>query len=135
MNMMDRRSSARVNPEAHAPVRVDMRGADFIDVMYALDISRGGIGTQVAHSFDDCETDRIVDCLVQLPEPVNQSFRAQGRMRHIDGGRFGVEFKNLNENAQSLIDDYVDHRLQSASWWASIARRGNLSFQYSQYKH
>ena len=132
---MDRRSSTRVSPEVHAPIRVDLRGADFIDVMYALDISRGGIGTQVAHSFDDCKTDRIVDCLVKLPEPVNQSFRAQGRMRHISAGRFGVEFKNLNEKSQSLIDDYVDSRLQNASWWASIARRGSLSFQRSQYTH
>lgn len=133
--MLERRTSARVNPEANAPIRVDIRGADFLDVTHALDISRGGLGCTVNHTFDDCLTDRIVDCLVRLPEPVNRSFRAQGRMRHIDQGRFGVEFRNLHESAQQLVDEYVDHRVNDAAWWSRVAREGALSFQASRFLH
>jgi len=133
--MMERRLFARVCPAPDSPIRVDLSGADFLDVFDAMDISRGGLGSSVGHSFDDCRTERIVDCLVQLPLPIRRSFRAQGKMRHIEGGRFGIEFINLNEKNQQLIDSYVDQQLQTQHWWDWLVKRRGFSSASNQYLH
>ena len=84
------RRHPRVIPEKGHPVLVDISGDGFIDILPALDISLGGIGIQVPHNFDGCNTETLVDCLVTLPRPVNYTIRAQGKIIHIRQNLFGL---------------------------------------------
>jgi len=124
--VQDRRSAIRVEPEAYAPIRVDINGADFIDIFYATDISKGGIGLKVPHRFRGCKTERMVECLVQLPLPVHYSFHAQGKVVHISGDRFGVSFYNLQEKTEARLEDYINYRLKGTSWWSWAAHQVGL---------
>ena len=125
-NKPDRRLTLRVSPEFHVPIKVDIVGADFIDIFYAVDISIGGIGIKVPHQFKGCKTERVVECRVSLPNPVSFSFHTQGKVIHINGDRFGVSFYNLQEKTETHLDEYISYRLKSTSWWGWAAHQVGL---------
>lgn len=129
----DRRSAIRVNPEPHAPIRVDINGADFIDILYACDISMGGIGIQVPHRFKGCKTDLVVECRIILPAPINYSFHTQGRVMHISGDRFGISFYNLHEKTEDRLEQYISQRIKVESWWGWAAHRIGLDSLSSRF--
>lgn len=124
--MHDRRASLRISPEVGIPIRVDLNGEDFIDIFYAADISVGGVGLLVPHRFEGCKLDALVDCQIRLPAPIIQSVRAQGRVKHVNGDRFGVAFFNLQEKSERLIENYIDHRLRTETLIGWMAHRIGL---------
>jgi hypothetical protein len=111
----DKREFLRVMPDARSPVRVNINGNDFIEVINAVDISEGGIRLSVKHRFEGCQVDRRSSFIGYLPTPVNKPFRFEGRITHVAAESIGVQFTNLSAQARTLVRSYVDgrHRLTS----------------------
>jgi hypothetical protein len=111
----ERRQHIRVRPEPEHPVRVDINGENFLDILHACDVSEGGIGFRVDHCFTGCAIERPVHFIIALPEPVNALVSAEGLLRHIGGRAFGIEFGPLSTVSQHALHEYVHHRLHSES--------------------
>ncbi|CAN5131128.1 hypothetical protein BH11PSE11_BH11PSE11_34230 [soil metagenome] len=116
----NRRQYLRVMPDADAPVRVDINGADFIEVIEAVDISEDGIGITVTHQFAGCDVNRPASFIVYLPMPINRYFRVEGRIMHVRGDSFGVRFTNLNDKSRELLREYIAMWLRKRSAWDYI---------------
>ena len=108
----EQRHYSRVETTAAAPVRIDINGEDFIDVVSAVDISEGGMALNVPHRFKGCNLDVLVSMIVQLPAPVSAHFTVMGRIMHISNDAFGVAFVGLSEAARNHIRRYIKSRLE-----------------------
>lgn len=106
----NRRNFERVVPERHAPVRVDINGEAFIEVTNAVDISEGGIRISVRHRFAGCDVDQPASVIVYLPAPINRHFSVMGRIKHVLGDSFGVQFATLSAADRALLRRYVKLR-------------------------
>jgi len=110
ISMNEQRHYSRVETTPDAPVRIDINGEDFIDVLSAVDISEGGLGLEVQHRFRGCNLDDLVSMIVQLPAPVSRHFSVMGRIMHISNDTFGVSFVGLSGAGRNLIRDYIKSR-------------------------
>ena len=63
-----------------APIRVDIMGNGFLDVLHARDISRGGLGIRVPHGFEGCDINNKVELIITLGRA--RPFKAKGVIRH-----------------------------------------------------
>lgn len=113
----NRRQFIRVVPDSGAPVRVDINGGGIIEVMKAVDISEGGICIRVAHRFAGSNVDEPVSFIIYLPQPINEFFRVEGRIKHVRSDFFGVQFINLSEKSRTLIRRYVAVWLKKRRLW------------------
>lgn len=111
----NRREYVRVAPDRRAPVRVDINGNDFIEVTNAVDISEGGVRISVKHHFAGCHVDLPASVVIYLPAPVARHFTARGRIRHVLGDSFGVQFIGLNPAHRALLREYVGELTGTAS--------------------
>jgi c-di-GMP-binding flagellar brake protein YcgR len=99
----------RVQADPSAPIRVDIMGRGFLDVLSARDISVGGLGITVPHGFAGCDIDSEVELIVTLGR--GRPFKARGAIRH--NGKagsqqlFGVEFTALSPEQQQAIEAYI----------------------------
>ncbi|MCB1167537.1 MAG: PilZ domain-containing protein [Leptospiraceae bacterium] len=111
--MQNKRRFVRVQPEAAAPVEVQLIGTDFIDILQAEDISEGGVRIIVPHAFQGCTIDAEIDLIITLPAA--KSFKASGRIKHIraDDTAFGVEFTDLPDHWRTELQSYVLQRLET----------------------
>jgi hypothetical protein len=66
--MQEKRRYVRVKPKPEEPVEVQLMGSNFIDVLYAKDISEGGIGIIVEHDFKDYDIGGLIDIIITLPK-------------------------------------------------------------------
>lgn len=107
----NRRQFTRVLPEPNVPVRVHINGDDFIEVTNAVDISEGGIRILVGHRFIGCHTDLPAAFIVHLPAPINKHISVKGRIKHVLGDSYGLQFAGLSEANRLLIRRYVQQRL------------------------
>ncbi|THB63426.1 MAG: PilZ domain-containing protein [Gammaproteobacteria bacterium] len=105
------RKHVRIEPENGRPIRVDINGNGFIDVVNATDISQNGIGITVPHKFANCRTDSEVNLLIALPEPISSSIKVNGTIRHVDSNQFGIMFIDLTTEDRDKIKAYVQSRL------------------------
>lgn len=119
--MSDRRRYVRVKPEPHHPVRVDINGENFLDILHARDISEGGVGFEVDHQFSGCSIHRPVHFILSLPPPYKGMVSAEGRIRHVHGQAFGVEFEMLSREARHRLHDYVHYLLRNESLLVRVA--------------
>jgi hypothetical protein len=106
----NKREFPRVTPDARAPVRVNINGNDFIEVINAVDISEGGIRLSVKHRFEDFHVDRRTSFIGYLPIPINKPFRFEGRITHVANESIGVQFTSLSTQARTLVRSYVNGR-------------------------
>lgn len=113
----NRREYLRIVPFHEAPVHVDINGAGIIEMMHAMDIGEGGIALRVRHQFKGSNINEPVSFIVRLPAPVNQYFRADGRIIHVRSELFGVQFINLEPKARDLIRRYIASMLKQDRWW------------------
>ena len=104
----NRRQFERVVPDRQHPVRVHINGDGFIEVTNAVDISEGGIRISVKHRFAGCHVDLPASVIIYLPAPVSKHFSARGRIRHVLGDSFGVQFIGLNPTDRALVRSYVE---------------------------
>jgi hypothetical protein len=109
----DKRKFPRVVPHETKPVQVHLMGTNFLEVLTAADISEGGIGIRVSHSFEGYDMDRQVEVVVSLPGA--KAFMARGRLRsksvrentHV----FGVQFTYVADEGKELLSEYVTRML------------------------
>ena len=113
----EQRNEHRVHPQLECPIRVDINGPDFIDVLIATDISPGGLGLQVDHEFAGCNLDELVSIIIQLPYPVNESVSVMGRIIHLSDNNFGVQFVGVESTASDKIRRYVSFRSGDLPFW------------------
>jgi c-di-GMP-binding flagellar brake protein YcgR len=112
-----RRRFLRVKAEPGLPIRVDINGDGFIDVVQAKDISEGGMRIKVSHRFSGCHIDDEVSFIIHLPPPFNRNISLEGRIRHVHDDSFGVLFSNLTDRSRALLRRYIAHRVRSSSVW------------------
>lgn len=127
----NRREFIRVVPDRRAPVRVNINGEGFIEVTNAIDISEGGIRISVRHRFAGCHVDLPASVIIYLPAPIARHFSARGRIRHVLGDSFGVQFISLNPADRALVRDYVEHAVEketpSGNFFGQFFKRFGLT--------
>jgi hypothetical protein len=99
----------RVPADPSAPIRVDIMGEGFLDVVLARDISIGGLGIRVAHGFVDCDIDSEVELIITLGRA--RPFKTRGAIRHHSKTTcdtvFGVEFTGLSPEQLQAVEAYI----------------------------
>ena len=92
-----------------APIRVDIMGHGFLDVLNARDISVGGLGIRVPHDFAECDINREVQLIVTLGRA--RPFMTKGAIRHYSKTAndhvFGIEFTSLLPEQLEAIEAYM----------------------------
>jgi len=116
----DNRQYERVVPVRSEPIIIDINGANFIDILKAGNISLGGIMISVAHEFKGCEIDKHVNLAIKLPTPINKSFSATGKIKHISGDAFGVNFISIHEHGQQMLRKYILFHQKKTSTWKTV---------------
>ena len=114
--MQEKRRYVRVKPKPEEPVEVQLMGSNFIDVLYAKDISEGGIGIIVEHDFKDYDIGGLIDIIITLPK--KKTFKVKGRIIHkniVNNHFFGVEFVDISEQNREMIREYLKKRLEEES--------------------
>lgn len=111
MRKKTKRQNLRVQPETGRPVRINVVGENFLDTVYAMDVSAKGACIAVPHRYEGCRLDKRVDLEVHLPEPVMETLVTTGTIRHLSGNVFGVEFDTLNQGEAFALRDYLTHVL------------------------
>jgi hypothetical protein len=109
------RKDPRARPLDEAPVRIDIMGEGFLEVLVARDIGVGGVGVFVPHDFHGCDIDSEVDLIVKVGGA--RPFKTRGAIRH-RGSRgtshfYGVEFVGLSPEQREIIGKYVDACLRA----------------------
>jgi hypothetical protein len=103
------RKQLRVKADPSAPIRVDIMGNGFLDVLNARDISVGGLGICVPHDFVHCDIDREVQLIVTLGRA--RPFMTKGAIRHhgknSEDHVFGIEFTALTAEQLEAIETYI----------------------------
>ncbi len=114
----NRRQHTRVEPTPRAPVRADINGEGFIEVLNVVDISEGGIRINVPHHFNGCHIEKPVTFIITLPAPISTHFKAEGHIKHVLNDSFGVNFINLNKKSRTLIRRYIALWMRKhGKWW------------------
>ncbi len=116
-NPQDRRRFPRFSPPPDDPIRIDINGENFIDIITATDISEGGVGITVEHGFEGCTLDNRVSFIIELPnEPKNILIQVEGKITHFSGNRFGVAFLDTSELTKDKVKNYLTERLKEDSF-------------------
>jgi len=107
-----KRRYPRVSPEKGRPIRVDINGVDFLEILHADNLSEGGLSMVVPHEFKGCRIDQPVSLIISLPEPMESNVTVSGTIRYISYTRqiFGVAFGNLKKEDREKIRSYVEYR-------------------------
>lgn len=109
--MSNKRRYIRIVPEF--PVKVDINGDDFIDIVTVKDISMGGVGINVKHMFDGCAIHNSVNLIVTLGE--FKTFKTYAKVKHVNGNFFGVEFENIDKKSRKLLKKFIFEELRKVS--------------------
>ena len=114
------RKQLRVKADPSAPIRVDIMGKGFLDVLNARDISVGGLGICVPHDFAHCDIDREVQLIVTLGRA--RPFMTKGAIRHhsttAENHVFGIEFTGLTPEQLEAVESYIQACTRRRSWSA-----------------
>ncbi len=113
----NKRRFFRIRPDVDAPVKVDINGDGFIEIVKAIDISEGGIRISVPHRFAGCHVDQPVSFIISLPQPLNQHITLEGRIKHVRNDSFGVRFTHVDDRARATLRSYIGHWLKRRSFW------------------
>lgn len=119
----ERRRKIRVIPEKSDPIIININGENFIEIVYASDISVSGIGIVVPYGFEGCRIDKDVSIVVTLPIPEKRSVLCSGQIRHIRNSNFGVHFNNIEKETHMLLRNYVSTRLIDQAWYLKFLFR------------
>ncbi|NOY53776.1 MAG: PilZ domain-containing protein [Deltaproteobacteria bacterium] len=109
-----KRRFPRVSPEKGRPIRVDINGVDFLEIVYADNLSEGGLSIVAPHEFRGCKIDQPVSLIISLPEPEKANILVAGIIRYISYTRkiFGVAFVDLKKEDRKKIQRYVEYRMK-----------------------
>jgi len=118
-----RRQHVRVEPDLVHKLRVDVNGDDFIDILFAKDISLGGLAVNVSHGFKGCAIDGLMHLIVSLPEPKPSLLNIKGRILYLSDCVFGIQFIDLGEQEELSLKRYICLRLKADSLWRAFLYR------------
>ncbi len=122
----NRRRRLRVLPEKSHPVIIDINGENFLEIVYAKDISSHGACVVIPNEFKGCKINKEVSVVISLPAPVNRSVLASGKIRHITGKSFGISFFKLSRKDKSRVKQYVTHRIKDRSQFIKFLYKTGL---------
>ncbi len=110
-NIPEKRKFTRVIPEEKDPVEVHLMGTLLLDVLYARDISLGGIGIVAPNHFDEWDLNEKIEIIVALPGDL-ADFRARGVIKQIgkkskEFGIYGVQFTEMGPKGKQDLNVYV----------------------------
>ncbi len=112
----DNRRHIRIAPDLSQPIRIDINGDNFIDILKATDISEGGVGIYVTHGFEGCAIDSYVSFVITIPlAGKRRIIHANGRIKHVSGHRFGVAFSNISSQDRVNIRQYIANQIKAES--------------------
>ncbi len=124
----NQRQHIRVMPAFNKPVRVDINGENFLDILHAKDVSETGIGIRVPHFFSGCHIDEPVQFIISLPAPCKAMIRVRGLVKHSNHDQFGVHFTHIDRNALMMLRKYIAHRIaDEGDWFKALAFRLGIS--------
>lgn len=124
---INKRRHIRVKPSVEHPIRVDINGENFIDVLHAKDISESGIGVRVPHFFTGCAIEKPVQFIISLPAPFKKTISARGVVKHTTDDQFGVYFTQIDRQSVRCLRDYITHRMaEDGDWFKSLAFKYGL---------
>ena len=112
----DNRKNIRVAPANKQPIRVDINGENFLDILHAQNISMGGIGIVVPHLFKECKVNDDVSFIVKVSDPVDRNIYFSGPIIHLSRTHFGVSFDHITPADRKDLRHYIYHRLQNESF-------------------
>jgi PilZ domain len=123
------RRQLRVQADPSAPIRVDIMGQGFLDVLKARDISIGGLGIRCSHDFEGCDINSAVELIVTLGR--TKPFKTTGVIRHHSKTAgdhvFGIQFTALSADQHQAVEAYIQacvRRSGRSQHGASLAARG-----------
>jgi c-di-GMP-binding flagellar brake protein YcgR len=116
------RRHRRVIPDAQAPVTVRVDEDELPAVTGVRDISEGGLELDLAAALPEAALGRELSLRIDFPEPVSAGIALRGAIRHIEEGRIGVVFIQLDEQSARHIRRYVEQRASGESWLARLRR-------------
>jgi CheY-like chemotaxis protein len=98
-------SSNKIIPSKNSPIRMDIIGDNFVEIVQVTDIGENGAGIFVPHSFSGIDISRPINAIVTLPG--QNSFKAKGNIKEgKDNRHFNFEFNNLSSQAKKQIEQY-----------------------------
>ncbi|ETR70460.1 MAG: hypothetical protein OMM_08794 [Candidatus Magnetoglobus multicellularis str. Araruama] len=106
----EKRRHIRVQPDKKRPVEININGQNFLRILYANDISEGGIGIIVPEKFKGCKINNNVSLVITLPHPYKKIFLVTGRIIHVMNEKFGVEFLDLTKENRKILKKYINRR-------------------------
>ena len=118
-----KRKYLRVKPEKDYPIRVEVNGENFLEILFANDISEKGMGATVSHEFKGCHIDMPVSLVVSLPFPIRKNILLKGKIKHIADSRFGINFFTPDKKDYKKIKNYVKYRIKQESWFKRIKNK------------
>lgn len=112
---LESRRYIRIKPLANHPVRVDINGENFIEILHVVDISEAGIGICVPYGFEGCRINEDVSFVLELPLQRHAILHVSGKITHVSGHHFGVSFVCISEEARRAIRQYIAGYLREKS--------------------
>ncbi|HLE11725.1 MAG: hypothetical protein A2504_15495 [Bdellovibrionales bacterium RIFOXYD12_FULL_39_22] len=103
-----KRKETRIHPKTDEPVIVELVGKDFNGQMiYAKDISVGGICVATPSYFRGCDIDEEIEMNIQLPG--EKAFRVLAIIRHteLDDSYFGAVFIEMDKESKAKLAQYI----------------------------
>jgi hypothetical protein len=109
------RRELRAVPLDSEPLEIQIIGSDFIDIIFADNVSFGGMGITIPHRFEGCNIDSPVEIVIAIPG--GGSHKAKGIIRHTNStetkrGIFGLEIKEMDDEGMVAYHRYVDELLR-----------------------
>ena len=98
-------SGNKIVPSKNSPIRMDIIGDNFVEIVQVTDIGEDGAGIFVPHSFSGIDISRTINAIVTLPG--QNSFKTKGNIKEgKDNRHFNFEFNNLSSQAKKQIEEY-----------------------------
>ena len=119
----DRRKRIRVVPGKQDPIVININGENFIEIVYASDVSESGIGIVVPYGFEGCRLDKDVSIVVTLPIPEKRSLLFSGKIRHIRNTNFGIHLNGIEKEKRLMLRNYVSSQLTNRPWYIKFLFR------------
>ncbi len=106
----ERRRHTRVTPREDEPITVRLLGKRLTEILWARDISVGGMAVLIHHDVDQKTLTNEIEILVGLPGVA--AFKTRAQVRYISTSTmFGVQFTALQPKDVATIEAYVAKRV------------------------
>lgn len=99
-----------MTPRENEPITVRLLGKRLTEILWARDISVGGMAVVIHHDVDQKTLSNEIEILVGLPGV--PAFKTRGQVRYFSASTmFGVQFTALQPKDLALVEAYVAARV------------------------